>query len=74
MLQRKRKAEEVNLHSIYEELDRDDSPATIDEAQHRMIAETAYLIAEQRCFQGDAALDDWLQAESEVKSRLSKAS
>ncbi len=36
-----------------------------DERQ-RMIAEAAYLIAEQRNFQGDLAFDDWLQAEMEV--------
>ena len=36
-----------------------------DERQ-RMIAEAAYLIAEQRNFQGDLAFDDWLQAEAEV--------
>lgn len=28
-----------------------------------MIAEAAYLLAEQCGFRGDAALDDWLQAE-----------
>jgi len=31
-----------------------------------MIAEAAYIIAEQRGFQGDMALDDWLQAEAAV--------
>ena len=36
-----------------------------------MIAEKAYLIAEQRDFQGEAALDDWLQAEADVDARLS---
>jgi len=35
-----------------------------------MIAEAAYLIAEQRGFQGEAALDDWLQAEADVDARL----
>jgi len=34
--------------------------------RHRMIAETAYLIAEQRDFHGDLAFDDWLQAEAEI--------
>jgi len=41
------------------------------EARHAMIAETAYLLAERRGFQGDAALDDWLRAEAEVDGRLS---
>jgi hypothetical protein len=34
-----------------------------------MIAKAAYLIAEERGFQGDMALNDWLQAEAEVGSR-----
>jgi len=42
-----------------------------DEERHAMIAEAAYLFAEQRGFQGDAVLDDWLRAESEVNARLS---
>lgn len=40
--------------------------------RQRMIAETAYLIAEQRGFQGDMALDDWLQAEAEVDSQFTE--
>jgi len=35
-----------------------------------MINELAYLIAEQRDFQGDMAMDDWLQAEAEVDARF----
>jgi hypothetical protein len=42
------------------------------EERHRMIAETAYLIAEQRDFQGDMALNDWLQAEAEVDARFAE--
>ena len=38
--------------------------------RYRMIAETAYLIAEQRGFQGDLSLADWLQAEAEVDARF----
>lgn len=38
--------------------------------RYRMIAETAYLIAEQRGFEGDLSLDDWLQAEAEVDARF----
>lgn len=41
------------------------------EERQRLIAEAAYLIAEQRGFQGDRALDDWLQAEVEVDARYS---
>jgi len=40
------------------------------EERHRMIAEAAYLIAEGRGFQGDMALDDWLQAEAEVDAQF----
>lgn len=36
------------------------------EELHRMICEAAYHIAEQRSFQGDMAMDDWLRAEAEV--------
>ncbi len=36
------------------------------EERHRMICEQAYFLAEQRGFRGDAALDDWLQAEAMV--------
>jgi len=37
----------------------------------RMIAETAYLKAEQRGFEGDKSMEDWLQAEAEVDARFS---
>lgn len=40
------------------------------EDRHCMIAEAAYLIAEQRGFQGDAALDDWLRAEADINAHL----
>ena len=40
------------------------------EERQRLIAEAAYLIAEGRGFQGDRALDDWLQAEAEVDARF----
>lgn len=45
--------------------------AATPEERHCLIAEAAYLIAEQRGFQGDAALDDWLQAETGVDARFS---
>lgn len=38
--------------------------------RYRMIAEAAYLIAEQRGFEGDLSMDDWLQAEAEVDARF----
>ena len=42
----------------------------VSEERHRMIAETAYRIAEQRGFEGDMAMDDWLQAEAEVNAQF----
>jgi len=39
--------------------------------RHCMVAEAAYLLAEQRGFQGDSVLADWLRAETEVNTRLS---
>ena len=39
--------------------------------RHRMIAESAFFIAEHRNFQGDLALADWLQAEADIDTRLS---
>ena len=43
--------------------------AVSDEVRNVMIAETAYLFAEQRGFQGDVALDDWLRVEAEINAR-----
>ncbi len=40
------------------------------EKRHNRIAMAAYFIAEQRGFQGDMMLDDWLQAEAEEDSRF----
>lgn len=42
------------------------------EHRRRMIAETAYFIAEQRGFVGGSPLDDWLQAEVLVDRLLEK--
>ncbi len=42
------------------------------EHRRRMIAETAYFIAEQRGFTGGSPLDDWLQAEVLVDRLLEK--
>jgi len=38
------------------------------EERHRLIAETAYVIAERRGFQGDP-IENWLLAEAEVDAR-----
>ncbi len=40
------------------------------EERYPMIAEAAYYIAEQRGFEGNMAMDDWLQAEAEVNARF----
>ena len=40
------------------------------ERRQQMIAEAAYYLAEHRGFQGDGALQDWLQAEAEIDHRL----
>jgi hypothetical protein len=38
---------------------------------HRMIAETAYYLAERRGFEGGHSLDDWLEAEQQVRQMIS---
>ena len=38
-----------------------------------MISEAAYYKAQARNFEGDLALKDWLEAESEIEMMLSKA-
>ena len=40
---------------------------------YRKISEAAYYIAEKRGFTSGCELDDWLQAEAEVKSRFQEA-
>ena len=42
------------------------APVCTTDERHHMICEAAYFLAEQRGFQGDGALDDWLQAEAMV--------
>jgi hypothetical protein len=44
-----------------------------DEARRSRIAEAAYLLAEQRGFEGDMQIDDWLRAEQEIDARLSSS-
>ena len=49
--------------------------ASIDtEARQQLIAEEAYLIAEQRGFQGGDAAQDWARAEKQVNHRLMQES
>jgi hypothetical protein len=38
---------------------------------HRMIAESAYYLAERRGFLGEHSLDDWLEAEQQVRHMIS---
>jgi hypothetical protein len=45
------------------------TPVITPEERQNMIEEEAYLIAEQRGFEGDMALDDWLRAEAIVDAR-----
>lgn len=40
--------------------------------RQRMISEAAYFLAEQRGFGSGDELNDWLQAESQVNSRLTQ--
>lgn len=46
------------------------APAAKGDKRRAMIAEVAFCYAEQRDFQGDMAMDDWLRAEAEVDARL----
>jgi hypothetical protein len=46
----------------------------LPEERRRLIAETAYFIAERRGFSAGSELEDWLQAEAEVNRRLRGAS
>jgi len=47
------------------------APVQIDTNQrHCLIAETAYLIAEQRGFQNEDSLADWLQAEACIDTKF----
>lgn len=46
------------------------SGAVNPEQRHRMIAEAAYYIAEQRGFNGGDSVRDWLLAENEIDRRL----
>ena len=47
-------------------------PSTVvtPDERHRLIAETAFLKAERRSFQGGDPVEDWLKAETEVDNSL----
>lgn len=45
-------------------------PQVTPEMLHAMIAEAAYYHAEKRGFSDGGALDDWLQAETEIEALL----
>jgi hypothetical protein len=49
---------------------RQKTPVVTPEDRQNMIAVEAYLIAEQRGFQGGTEMDDWLQAEAIVDARF----
>ena len=50
-------------------------PRTVSaEERYRMIAEAAYYRAEQRGFQDQGPVADWLAAEKEIDKRLAKKS
>ena len=38
--------------------------------RHALIEKEAYLLAEQRGFDGDRQLEDWIQAETAIESRF----
>lgn|GEM_PF-3900865 len=49
------------------------SETTADQREH-MIAEAAYFLAEHRQFQGGDPLQDWLQAQQEIESKIKTTS
>ncbi len=57
-------ASETSKHGL-------DQPKKVSaELRHQMIAETAFLQAEKRGFQGGDTVSDWLEAEKSVDSLL----
>ncbi len=44
----------------------------LGEERNRMVAEAAYFIAEHRGFIGGSSLEDWLAAEAQVDTMLSR--
>jgi len=47
-----------------------ESAGISQEKRHRLIEKAAYHLAEQRHFQGDREMDDWLQAEAAVDAQF----
>ncbi len=48
------------------------APAAFATERHKMIAEAAYSLAEQRGFQSGQEMLDWLKAEKEIDRKLGK--
>jgi hypothetical protein len=48
-----------------------DKTATAAEERHRLIAETAYFLAQERGFTGGDPVSDWIEAERRVDRQLS---
>jgi len=61
-----------NSTSRQDEVINESTRTATPEERHYLIAVAAYFIAEQRGFQGDAALDDWVQAEAAVDANWLK--
>ena len=49
------------------------TPTVSADQRHAMIAERAYLLAEQRGFQGGDPVQDWLEGEKTVDALLSRS-
>jgi len=50
------------------------TPLTLSpEERRRMIAETAYYLAERRAFQGGDPVRDWLDAEAQIDEALTRS-
>ena len=73
MTQRKRQVTDRKTSPKAVQEKKEEIPTCSPERRQSMIAEAAWLIAENRDFQGDAALDDWLQAESKTDTLLAEA-
>lgn len=70
-LSEENKQNEIKASTV--KINKSKTPLQVDaEQRHCLIAEEAYLIAEQRGFQGEDALADWLQAEACVDAKLMK--
>lgn len=72
MTQRKNQVTDKKTSPKAVQKKKEETPKYSPERRQSMIAETAWLIAENRDFQGDSALDDWLQAESKTDTLLAE--